>query len=265
MPVFDYNGANLKYETYGSGDTALLFIHGLFGDHNSWKYQVEYFSDRYFLVSVDLFGHGYSAKDIDPIEAPRLDAEASVNLMRKFDKPYFAIGHSFASAILPEIIKLDSGLLKGAVFVDCTYQGDTEIIEMREKFARNMLALDDSALAKDAEYWYNSLIGEKASAEEIELIFSSFRRSNCRWMFESVADAGEYNRKYPPNKTPIRDNQKIFIMEAGTGIGLDFRKSWVNHFKDAEYYLFEGAGHFFFITEHERFNIVLDSFLETSK
>jgi len=263
MPFHSFNNSELFYKTFGQGDTALLFIHGLFGESGSWKYQIDKFSDKYEVVAVDLFGHGLSSKDIDPVFVPRLDAEAIYDLMKnRISKPYYAIGHSFASAILPEIIKLDNTLLRKAVFVDCTYQGDREVVAMRAKFAENMLGLDDKAIKPEAEYWYKSLIGDKAAPEDIELILSSFRKGDCRWMFQSVAGCRPFNEKYPPDKTPIRDYQKIMIMEAGTGIGLDFRKSWVNHFKSAEYYLFERTGHFFFITEHERFNTILAEFLE---
>ncbi len=262
MPVYCYNGLDLNYETFGQGKTALLFIHGLFGNLHSWKYQIDFFSKKYQIIAVDLFGHGESSKKVDPVLVPRLDAEAIVDLMKcEIARPYYAIGHSFASSILPEIIKLDEKYLKGAVFVDCTYQGDDEIIRIREKFADNMLGLDNKSIGPEAEHWYNSLIGRDASPEDVELIMSSFRRGEYRWMFQSVAGCRLFNEKYPPDKTPVRENQRIFIMEAGTGIGLDFRKSWVNHFRDARYYLFEKAGHFFFITERDKFNNLLDEFL----
>ena len=220
---------------------------------------MEYFQDRYKVVAVDLFGHGQSSKNVDPVFSLRLDAEAIVDLMQNEIKiPYIAIGFSLASCILPEIIKLDDRLLRGVVLVDCTYQGFYDIAESRTKFGQNMLTLSDKALPVNAEQWYISLIGD-TSPECRELILSSFRKSNHRWMFQSVAGCREYNKKYPPDKTPIRDNLPILIIEAGHGVGAEFRKSWVNHFKDAQYYLFEEAHHFFYITEHERFNKLLEA------
>ena len=262
MPFHSFKEYSLHYESYGEGNIALLFIHGLYGDNQSWKYQIHYFREKYQIITVDLFGHGLSSKEVDPIFAPRIDAEAIVDLMKsRVGKQYFAVGHSFASSILPEIIKLEANRLKGIVFVDCTYQGDDEIIKIRVKFAESMLNMPDNALEREAEYWYSSLIGDNATISDKELILSSFRKGDHRWMFESVSGCKIYNEEYPPDKTPIRNYQPVFIMEAGSGAGIDFRKSWVNHFKNARYYLFENAGHFFFITEHERFNTLLDEFL----
>ena len=70
------------------------------------------------------------------------------------------------------------------------------------------------------------------------------------------------NRTVRTDKTPIREDLPILIMEGGHGVGADFRKSWVNHFKGARYYLFEKAHHFFYITEHERFNKILEEFIQ---
>jgi len=262
MSFHSFNEFNLHYETYGQGNRALLLIHGLYGDCNSWKYQIEYFSDKYKIVAIDLFGHGLSTKDIDPVLVPRLDAEAAVDLMKNIDLPYFAIGHSFAGNVLPEIIKLEADKLKGAVFVDCTYLGDWEILKTRVKFGKSMLTLTDDKIGAEAEYWYNSLIVDNAAQEDRDMILSSFKKGNHRWMFQSVAGCDRFIKHYPVKETPIRDNQPIFIIESGSGTGIDFRKSWVNYFKLADYYLFEKAGHFFFITEHERFNKILARFLE---
>jgi len=262
MPFHSLNGLNLFYETYGQGETALLFIHGLYGDSNSWKYQIDYFSNKYKIVTIDMFGHGLSSKDVDPIMVPRLSAEVVVDLMKTIGLPYFVIGHSFAGNVMPEMIKLDSSKLKGAVFVDCTYLGDWEILKTRVKFGKSMLTLSDEKIGNEAEYWYNSLIVKSASQEDRDFILSSFRKGDHRWMFQSVAGCDQFIKQYPIKETPIRDHQPIFIMESGSGIGINFRKSWVNYFKLAEYYLFENAGHFFFITDHERFNKILSGFLE---
>lgn len=265
MPFHSFRGLNLHYEIYGQGNMALLLIHGLYGDGNSWKYQIDYFSDKYKIVTIDLFGHGLSSKDVDPVLVPRLDAEVVVDLMNNIDLPYFAVGHSFAGNVLPEIIKLDGEKLKGAVFVDCTYLGDWQILETRVKFGENILALSDDKIGAEAEYWYNSLIVENASQEDRDFILSSFRKGNHRWMFQCVAKCDRFIKTHPIKETPIRDDQPILIMEKGTGTGIEFRKSWVNYFRLADYYLFEGAGHFFFITKHERFNKILDGFLKENE
>nr|MBN2278657.1 alpha/beta fold hydrolase [candidate division Zixibacteria bacterium] len=263
MPFYKYQNYDLHFQNNGSGEIALLFVHGLGGDGGSWKFQVEYFKDRFRVITVDLFGHGRSSKEIDPVEAPRLDAEALVALMlNEIKQPYIVIGHSFASAILPEMIKLGDSFMKGVVFADCVYQGFEIVIGQRMSFASSMLAFSDEQLPEETRKWYLNLLAADANPDELELILSSLKNCDYRWLFQSVAGTREYNEKYPPGETPMRDNVQIFIMEADQGVGNDFKKSWVNHFKNARYYLFENSWHFFFITKHSKFNSLIDDFIE---
>ncbi|UCD94157.1 MAG: alpha/beta hydrolase, partial [Candidatus Zixiibacteriota bacterium] len=197
-----------------------------------------------------------------PVFAPRLDAEAIESLMRtEIGRSYFLIGHSFASNIIPEIIKLGDPNLKGVVFVDCTYQGFEEIINARISYAETMLALSDEALDAEVRKWYTGMIATHPTDEERDFILASLKHCNYRWLFESVAGCREYNRKHPPDETPVKDNLPVFIMEAEFGVGANLRASWVNHFKNARYYFFDKAYHFFFITEHAKFNRLLEEFI----
>lgn len=263
MLIHKYKELDLAYRTYGAGDLALLFIHGLGGDGNAWKYQIEYFGDKYRIIVVDLFGHGQSSRGVDPVFAPRIDAEAIDSLMRnEIKQPYFAIGHSFATFTLPEMIKLDDPDLKGVVFVECTYYGFEEIIEARMNFSSLMLSYSDDRLKSEVPGWYLEMVASRPRSEDAEFILSSLKNCNYRWLFQAVAGAREYAEKHPADATPVRDDLPVLVMEADHGIGDDFRKSWVNHFKNAEYYLFENAYHFVFVTEHERFNSRLKHFIE---
>lgn len=41
-------------------DESILFVHAAFADHTSFDKQVEYFSDKYKVIAIDLIGHGKS-------------------------------------------------------------------------------------------------------------------------------------------------------------------------------------------------------------
>src|SRR5262245_45176120 len=52
------DGVHVQYRVYGSGEPALLFIHGWSCDSNYWRAQVAAFRQRYTVITVDLAGHG---------------------------------------------------------------------------------------------------------------------------------------------------------------------------------------------------------------
>jgi pimeloyl-ACP methyl ester carboxylesterase len=62
MPYLDRDGVKLYYEEAGSGEDAMLFVHGWCCNHTHFAAQVEHFASRFRCVSVDLRGHGLSDK-----------------------------------------------------------------------------------------------------------------------------------------------------------------------------------------------------------
>jgi pimeloyl-ACP methyl ester carboxylesterase len=59
------NGLRLYYETNGAG-LPVVFLHGLSGTHDLWKYQVPAVAPHYQAITVDLRGHGQSDKPPGP-------------------------------------------------------------------------------------------------------------------------------------------------------------------------------------------------------
>lgn len=57
------NDVKINYHLTGKGDTTLLFVHGAFIDQTYWQEQVNYFSQHYLVVTMDLPGHGKSGKN----------------------------------------------------------------------------------------------------------------------------------------------------------------------------------------------------------
>lgn len=54
---------NVAYQTCGSGDTTLLFIHGWCINKEYWQPQMDHFCGRYKVVALDLPGFGQSGKN----------------------------------------------------------------------------------------------------------------------------------------------------------------------------------------------------------
>lgn len=59
VPVKNGN-VNIAYELKGSGDTAIVFVHGWAINKAYWKSQQALFSSRFITVALDLGGHGES-------------------------------------------------------------------------------------------------------------------------------------------------------------------------------------------------------------
>jgi pimeloyl-ACP methyl ester carboxylesterase len=54
------DGVTIVYSVAGSGDTALVFVHGGMADRTFYDGQLAAFADRYRVIALDLAGHGES-------------------------------------------------------------------------------------------------------------------------------------------------------------------------------------------------------------
>ena len=59
MPYADLGELRIYYEGAGEGE-ALVFLHGFTLDRRMWRPQVEYFRDKYHVITPDARGHGLS-------------------------------------------------------------------------------------------------------------------------------------------------------------------------------------------------------------
>ena len=61
----DTNGAQIYYAVFGSGDP-LILLHGGLGNADYWGNQIEPFSAKYKVITIDSRGHGRSTRDDQP-------------------------------------------------------------------------------------------------------------------------------------------------------------------------------------------------------
>ena len=96
------DGVKLAYETVGSGDPPIVFVHGWACDRSYFAPQIEHFSRRHAVAMVDLRGHGESECP-DPAAgtydvASFSDDVLSVAREAGFDRPV-VVGHSLGGVV----------------------------------------------------------------------------------------------------------------------------------------------------------------------
>jgi len=115
------DGSRIHYSVAGQGDIALVFIPCWTCDDTFWGKQVEYFSDRYQVVTLDLAGHGQSGSQRNryTMEAFGQDVVAVANKLKL--KKMVLIGHSMGGPVaLTAAQKLNKRVI-GIVGVDTFY------------------------------------------------------------------------------------------------------------------------------------------------
>lgn len=112
------DGINLRYAEAGSGEPALLLVHGWCCSHLFWQRQLPEFAGRHRVVAVDLRGHGESDKpDQDYTIAGFVDDLLWLLRELRLQQPVI-VGHSMGGVIALNLARREPQAARAIVLVD---------------------------------------------------------------------------------------------------------------------------------------------------
>lgn len=111
----------IAFAVKGTGEPAIVFVHCWTCDHNFWQHQIEYFSEKYKVVWLDLAGHGQSGSTRSEytMEAFGEDVAAVVNKVGA--KRVVLVGHSMGGPVSIEAANILGDKVVAVVGVDTFY------------------------------------------------------------------------------------------------------------------------------------------------
>ncbi|MEO8020113.1 MAG: alpha/beta hydrolase [Pseudomonadota bacterium] len=112
------DGVHVQYRLYGSGDPALVFIHGWSCDSNYWREQIAAFKGKYTLVTVDLAGHGGTDGNRDDWTIARFGQDVATAMSTVPNKQLILVGHAMGGPVALEAARLLEGRVIGVIGVD---------------------------------------------------------------------------------------------------------------------------------------------------
>lgn len=147
--VISVDQTEIHYTVYGEGETALVFVHGWCCDQGYWREQVDTFSQKYKVVTIDLAGHGKSGtgRDDYTLQAFGLDV-ANVVKHLELDR-IILIGHSMGGGVILSAAGQLKEQVLAVIGVD-TYQG------FQYELSDSMIAQFVQPFRQD---FYNTTIG----------------------------------------------------------------------------------------------------------
>lgn len=251
--VLSADGVPIRYESRGSGATAVVLVHGWACDRSYWAEQVQPLAERYRVVTVDLGGHGESglAREEWTIDAFGGDVAAVVEELEL--ESVVLVGHSMGGDVIFEAARHVPSKVLGLVMVD-TYKRlgfertdadvdalvapfEADFPATTERFVRNMFPGNaDPELA-------NRVATDMASAPPPVAIGAM--RSSLRHASEMPALLRELD-------------------EPVVAINADDAPTDVQSMREhgVEVVIMPGAGHFLMLEDPERFNRLLAGIID---
>ncbi len=100
------DGVMIQYTVQGSGEKALVFIHGWSCDRTYWDAQTAAFKDDYTVVTIDLAGHGESGLDREVFTLEAFGEDVAAVVLALDLKDAVLIGHSMGGKVIVEAARL---------------------------------------------------------------------------------------------------------------------------------------------------------------
>ena len=122
------DGVEIAYTVHGSGEPALVFVHGWSCNQSYWDEQVKTFSPKYKVVTLDLAGHGLSGHNRKNYTMQLFGADIAAVVNKLKLKKIILVGHSMGGAAVIEAAVILKSKVIGIIGAD-TYQDLAQTME----------------------------------------------------------------------------------------------------------------------------------------
>lgn len=116
--VTSADGVHIEYHVYGSGDPAVVLVHGWSCDGNYWKEQIDALKSKYTTIVVDLAGHGASGANRADWTMGNFGEDVAAVVRQIHNPKVILVGHSMGAPVALEAARRIGDRVIGIVAVD---------------------------------------------------------------------------------------------------------------------------------------------------
>jgi pimeloyl-ACP methyl ester carboxylesterase len=101
--VMSADGVHIEYHVHGSGEPAVVLIHGWSCDANYWREQIAALTANYTTVTVDLAGHGASGANRTDWSMENFGEDVAAVVRQIHNPKVVLVGHSMGGLTIPRV------------------------------------------------------------------------------------------------------------------------------------------------------------------
>lgn len=116
--VMSADGVHIEYHVYGSGEPAVVLIHGWSCDGNYWQKQIAPLKAKYTTVIVDLAGHGASGANRTDWSIGNFGEDVAAVVRQIRNQKVVLVGHSMGAPVALEAARRIGDRVVGIIAVD---------------------------------------------------------------------------------------------------------------------------------------------------
>jgi pimeloyl-ACP methyl ester carboxylesterase len=116
--VMSGDGVHIEYHVYGSGEPAVVLVHGWSCDSNYWREQIAPLKATHTVVTVDLAGHGASGANRTDWSMGNFGEDVAAVVRQLKNPRIILVGHSMGAPVVLEAARRIGDRVVGIVAVD---------------------------------------------------------------------------------------------------------------------------------------------------
>jgi pimeloyl-ACP methyl ester carboxylesterase len=181
------NQVEINYYQQGKGNTTLLFLHGWCINKSYWNNQLNFFSNEYTTLAMDLPGFGKSTafRQNWTIEEYAEDVNALIDSLHL--QYVVLIGHSMSGEIMIQTAMLNNPNIIGLIGVDNFKALDVEYTPEQMKQMTDFFPLLQNDFKNSAPMYADMMLFHPMTSTEIkDRVKTDFANSNAQAGYESL-------------------------------------------------------------------------------
>lgn len=250
--AISFDSERIAYSVYGTGETSLIFIHGWSCDSRYWYNQIEQFSEKYQVITIDLAGHGNSSANRDNYTMLAFAEDIkSVITKNKINKAIL-IGHSMGGGVIAEAARLMPDRVIAVIGVD-TLQNIAEKVPQKllddmsspfeKDFATAMQGFILPMFPEGSDKYLVNWVEKDMSSADKRVALSAFRNYMGQYVDGSACK--------------VFKDVTIPVVSINARLWPTNPESNKKYFKDYKLYYIEKSGHFPMLEKPKKFNELL--------
>jgi len=247
------DGTPISYEVFGTGEPALVFVHGWSCDARYWRSQVPVFSRKHRVMVLDLAGHGHSGTSHkrDIMKAFGEDVQAVTQAAGS--SRVILIGHSMGGSVIAEAAALMPDRVIGLIGVDTleniTYPLTREALE-------NMTAPMEKDFRTGCRQFVNGMILPETNPDLREWILSDMAAAPPKIALSAMNEM--LNQYITGRAAAVFEKARIPVVTVNGDLWPVNHEANRRHMLSFDAIVLKNADHFLMMTRPDAFNKALE-------
>ncbi len=185
MPTLNIENNQYYYEIHGEGET-LVLIHGLGSSTRDWELQVPAFANNFRVITLDLRGHGKSAKPPGPYSMAMFTEDTARLIKELGTDPAHILGISLGGMVAFQLAIDHPDLVRSLIIVNSTPEMVTRTLKEKTAIWQRLLIVRLMGMRKMGQVLGDRFLPRPDQAELREIFIERWAENDKSAYLEAM-------------------------------------------------------------------------------